>query len=51
MDVDNKHFIFIRANTIFLFFLPLILFESGYGLKKVKLLVYAASYAVKLLVY
>ncbi len=45
MDVDNKHFIFIRANTIFLFFLPLILFESGYGLKKVnlKLLVYAAS--------
>jgi hypothetical protein len=35
MDVDNKHFIFIRANSIFLFFLPLILFESGYGLKKV----------------
>ena len=29
MDVDNRHFIFIRANTIFLFFLPLILFESG----------------------
>ena len=35
MGVDNKHFIFIRANTIFLFFLPLILFESGYCLKKV----------------
>lgn len=35
MDVDNRHFIFIRANSIFLFFLPLILFESGYGLKKV----------------
>ncbi|EKX35175.1 hypothetical protein GUITHDRAFT_118616 [Guillardia theta CCMP2712] len=34
MGVDNKHFIFIRANSIFLFFLPLILFESGYCLKK-----------------
>jgi len=33
MNVD-KELIFVKANTIFLFFLPLILFESGYCLKK-----------------
>ena len=35
MGVHKGHFIVIRANSIFLFFLPMIMFEAGYCLKKV----------------
>eukprot|EP00291_Cryptomonas_curvata_P017375 CAMPEP_0172163786 /NCGR_PEP_ID=MMETSP1050-20130122/7464_1 /TAXON_ID=233186 /ORGANISM="Cryptomonas curvata, Strain CCAP979/52" /LENGTH=662 /DNA_ID=CAMNT_0012834013 /DNA_START=291 /DNA_END=2276 /DNA_ORIENTATION=+ len=31
---ENRHLITVRPTSIFLFFLPMIMFESGYGLKK-----------------